>query len=456
MDTFLTDMVSRLGVLDVAVLMAAGIGLLYFAFSNRVLALMFMLVLSAALVSSTIPIIEDVASLLRWLTVLLLLLAGLLFSKPRISLETALFWGYVFFGLVSMLRAISITWQLQRGLLLLLVAVALPLVYSSRSYRTHRATLVSIGVVGALFAALNAAALPADLADAGRSVAYTKSAPSLAVAMGGLLPFVFWAAWHVRPRALKGLLALGLLAGGATMVLSGQRAGTLAGIISLIPMTLMLIRGKGNRVQLMVLAGIIVLLGFGIVQFTSPDKISFLTSRYRLDAGLSDRNLLWEIAFAEISKSPLVGRGIGASEWIISASFHNAYLEVWFNAGFVGLILFIAAQVYFFFRIRFLNRRLAHPESKSVLALALGYLMGFVFLSLFESVGAGASNLSLILYLYLGVLVSGRALFDAEAPGVSFAGYTPGASFEPAPRYERPLSPSPAAGGLMPGEGRAG
>jgi hypothetical protein len=46
--------------------------------------------------------------------------------------------------------------------------------------------------------------------------------------------------------------------------------------------------------------------------------------------------------------------------------------------------------------------------------------MGFIFMSIFESIGAGASNLNMILYLFLGVLVSNpvldRACMDSE-PG---------------------------------------
>jgi O-antigen ligase len=83
---------------------------------------------------------------------------------------------------------------------------------------------------------------------------------------------------------------------------------------------------------------------------------------------------------------------------------------VWFNAGFLGLVLFVASQVCIFLRIFHLNRTLTDPEARSILALALGSILGFGVLCLFESLGAGASNLNIILYLYMAVLVSGSAL----------------------------------------------
>ena len=125
MESPLLVLVSRLDLLDVAILMAAGCLLIYCVLSNRLYAVMFMLVLSASLVGTTIPVIEGVASLVRWLSLLLLLFTGLLFSRVEMSVGLLLFWGYVFLGLVSMFRAISITWQFQRGLLLLLVAAAI-------------------------------------------------------------------------------------------------------------------------------------------------------------------------------------------------------------------------------------------------------------------------------------------------------------------------------------------
>jgi O-antigen ligase len=440
MESPLLELVSRLDLLDVAVLMAAGSVLIYCVLSNRLYAVMFALVLSASLVGTTIPVLEGVASLIRWLCLLLLLFTGLLFSRLAISAGLLLFWGYVFLGLVSMFRGISITWQFQRLLLLLLVATAIPMAYSGRSYRTHRVTLILIAVVGALFGIVNSVALPSQLADPGRFAGYSKAAPVLTLTLGSLLPFSFWGLWNVKSKALRIFLGLGFLSGMATLVLSGQRAGTIAGIVGLIPLALTTAKRRQNVARWVFLVIVLALLGFFLVQHASEAKIGFLLSRYRLGSGLSNRDLIWARALSEIMKSPLIGQGIGAAEWVISSSFHNAYLEVWFNAGLLGLGFFVASQVYFFLRIRYLNRVLADPEAKSILALALGYMMGFVVLCSFESVGAGASNLNVILYLYLGVLVSSGALLQVASPSLWAVNSIPGSNPEPARKSDRPVT----------------
>jgi O-antigen ligase len=116
------------------------------------------------------------------------------------------------------------------------------------------------------------------------------------------------------------------------------------------------------------------------------------------------------MALSEIAKNPFWGHGMGAAETVISFSFHNAYLEVWYNTGILGLFLFLTSQFYFIYRIFYLNRVSKDPEIKSTLALALGYMLGFIVICIFESTGAGASNINIILYLFLGVLVSNNRL----------------------------------------------
>ena len=95
---------------------------------------------------------------------------------------------------------------------------------------------------------------------------------------------------------------------------------------------------------------------------------------------------------------------------VMSYSFHNSYLEVWFNTGILGLILFLISQFYFIYRTIYLWRISEDPEVMSVLALALGYMLGFIVVCSFESSGAGASNINLILYLFFGAVVSNNHL----------------------------------------------
>jgi O-antigen ligase len=120
--------------------------------------------------------------------------------------------------------------------------------------------------------------------------------------------------------------------------------------------------------------------------------------------------MIWEAALSEIAKSPILGRGVGAAETVISSSFHNAYLEVWFNTGFIGFLFFITAQFYFLLRIIFMSLVNKYSEVKSTLALSLGYILSFMLMSLVESTGSTASSVNLILFLFIGVYISSNEL----------------------------------------------
>ncbi|MFN2195368.1 MAG: O-antigen ligase family protein [Anaerolineales bacterium] len=424
MDFSLLSLLTHLSLLEAALLVLAGALAVYFVASRRLYMLVFLLALSAALVGTTLPVVDNIASLCRWLAILLLLLAGILASRVKISAGFLCFWGYVAIGILFLFWARNLSWQLQRGVLLMMVALALPLAYSAANFQALKTALTAVAAAAAIYAVLNFISLPGSLDQAARYTGLFSRAPTFVIALGGLLPFALWGAWQAESRLVRIACGLGVLLGIITLVFSGQRAGTLAGLVSLLPFILIFPQRK-TLVWFALLLVLLSLLTFVLLQQTSADKLSFLLSRYSLNAGLSYRDLIWTDALSEIAKNPFLGRGIGASETVLSYSFHNAYLEVWYNTGLLGLLLFLAAQVYFFYRIFYLSRVVKDPRIRPFLALTLGYMLGFVVVCLFESTGAGASNLNLILYLLLGVFLTNQQLAEParaklEAPRLAY------------------------------------
>ena len=411
MDFSLLEIISHLSPVEILFITIAGAFAFYFFLAKQYHVIIFILALSASLVGTTIPIIANIAALCRWLSILMLLMTGFLQSRIKVSLGVLLFWGYIVLGVIFLFRAVQLTWQLQRGILLLLVAAAIPLAYSVETYKSLRLSLISISIVAAIYSLLNFVSLPSQLDEAIRYSGFSKGAPTFVIILGSLLPFTLWGLWRIDRKVIQIACGLGLLLGIITLIFSGQRTGTVAGIISLIPLILAFPKRKTIGWSVLVLI-VLLLLAYVLLQQTSAERLNFLLRRYSLEAGLSLRNIIWSTALSEIAKTPFLGRGIGAAETVISSSFHNAYLEVWYNTGIVGLFLFLASQLYFFYRIFYLRGITKDPEIKSFLALALGYMMGFTVISIFESIGAGASNLSLILYLFLGVMVSNNQLAD--------------------------------------------
>ncbi len=379
---------------------------------------MFILVLSASLVGSTIPLVDNIAALVRWASIFLLLIAVIRQRRFKVSFGLLLFWGYVALGFVSLFDAISPSWQLQKGILLLAVAVAIPLAYSNETVRSLKLSLVSISVAATIYCLLNFVTLPGHLSEAERFSGYAKGAPSFAMFLGGLLPFTFWGLWRANHRVIRMVCGSGFLLGLITLTFTGQRTGTIGGMIGLIPLLLTFMKRR-NILKFAFLITLTFLLSYVLLQHSSEDFVNFLSVRYSPESGLSGRESIWGEASSEIAKSPLPGRGIGAAETVISDSFHNAYLEIWFNTGLAGLLLFLASLCWFTYRILYLKRICKDPETRSILALALGYIMGFVAMSFFESTAAEASNLNLMLYLFLGALVSNRDLVNYTQPSRS-------------------------------------
>jgi O-antigen ligase len=411
MNTPFLDIIGRLNLQSFVVLTALTVCLLYFVLPRKIYGLMFFLTISGALVGSSIPIVAAASSLLRWIIIFLLFVSSFLFGKMKVSVGMLLFWGYVFLGFISLLGSNSMIWQFQKGSLLLMVAIAIPLAYGDKPYIVYKLSLIAIAIVASLFSIYSFIPLQSQLSVAERFSGFSQAAPNFAMTLGGLLPFTFWGLWRAESRWIKLLCGLGFILGTVTLIFSGQRAGTIAGIVGIIPLMLVMSKKKVLSWQLLLILVFVLLSGYFILQNSAKERIDFLTSRYRVDAGLSDRELIWDKALSAINENPFLGHGIGASETVISSSFHNTYLEVWFNTGLLGLFFFIAAQSYFFYRIFFLGRHYNDLEVKSILALTLGYMLGFVVLCTVESVGAAASTLSVILYIFLGVIISNNTLF---------------------------------------------
>ncbi|HSL42301.1 MAG TPA: O-antigen ligase family protein [Anaerolineales bacterium] len=418
MDIPFLDNLNRLGAAGYILLVFIGFLMVYLTLSNRVNIILPFIVLSAAFVGSSISIIDSLSPVSRWITIFLLLLSGVMQSKMKVSLGGFLFWMYVFFGFVSLFGADAFLWQFQRSVLLIIVTLGISLAYGDKPIETYKSTLIFIAIGATIFSVINFILLPNQLRDPSRFAGFARGAASFAMTLGGLLPFILYGFSQTKSAILKIIFGIGFLAGAITLIFTGQRAGTIAGLVSLVPL-LIFVRHSKNFLWSVMLAVAIVVAGQLLLERTSYARLDFLMSRYSFDAGLSNRETIWQLALDEISKNPIGGRGIGAAEQLRSNSFHHTYLEVWYNTGLLGLVFFVAAQIYFFLRTLITMLSIKDPEKVAIMALALGYFMGFLVLCFVESTGAGASNANLILYIYLGVLVSNLELFRSDVEQLS-------------------------------------
>jgi O-antigen ligase len=287
-----------------------------------------------------------------------------------------------------------------------MVSIAIPFTFSAFNFQKFQQSFTAISVAASVFSIVNFLPLANSLINPSRYQGYLKGAATFAVVLGGLLPFMFWGLLKVQSGIIKIICLAGFICGFITLAFTGQRTGTIAGFISLIPLILMtLVNRRTFKWFILLIISLSILSSFFIKQ-TSLERINFLLFRYSASSGLSYREMIWREAFAEIAQSPYIGRGIGGAETVITSSFHNAYLEVWFNTGWLGLTCFLLSQLYFLLRALYLSLFVKNHELKPILAVSIGFLLSFMLMGLVESTGATASSVNLILFLFVGVFIS--------------------------------------------------
>jgi O-antigen ligase len=170
------------------------------------------------------------------------------------------------------------------------------------------------------------------------------SANSLAITAGIVLLLALLLN-SVRPAPwLKGFALLGA----AMMIVSGGKAGIIAGVVSVTVFFALqgrLAAGAGWLMGLIVVGGVILV--------TTPLASHFMSySEEGHAANLTGRTDLWAALWPEILRYPIAGHGYVASRFLSeivqggdvfqAAHTHNSFLEVSYNNGFIGLFVLMA------------------------------------------------------------------------------------------------------------------
>jgi O-antigen ligase len=264
--------------------------------------------------------------------------------------------------------------------------------------------LQNFSFAASIYSIINILQISTNLAEAARFAGTSKGAPAFALFLGGLLPFVFWGIWYSKSKILRIISVIGFTSGLITLVFTGQRTGTITGLISIIPMILLFFK-EGRIKKLLTITALFCICAFIFRDLITPVKLNFLLNRYSINSGLSSRDLIWKVALNEILINPINGHGFGASEQVITSSFHNGFLEVWFNTGIVGLFFYCCSLLVFLIHAVKQSFMAASFESRVISSLAIGYIFGFIFSNLFESIGASSSSLNLLLFLSICALI---------------------------------------------------
>jgi O-antigen ligase len=188
---------------------------------------------------------------------------------------------------------------------------------------------------------------------------------------------------------------------------------------------------KGVRSRyLMALLGALCPL-FLIVFFFSPVGNYF--KDYSQESGslesFTGRLQLWKSATPTIEQNFVLGHGYCASRFFAllmplsdqwQAHMHNAFIEVLYNNGIVGLVMIVALLYITLKSIRGLIRR---KSSREVFVLAAGLLsleVYFLLTGMMEPTFAGHPEDSFVFFLVLAVLAERLQAFEFSSPPTVF------------------------------------
>jgi O-antigen ligase len=145
----------------------------------------------------------------------------------------------------------------------------------------------------------------------------------------------------------KNAWLIGVVVFGATvMIMSGGKAGIIAGIVSVFAFFVLQKRLAASFGWLLVMIGIVC-----VVLATTP-----LASHFRIyqeegsASNISGRTDLWQAAWPEILRRPILGHGYLASRFVseyIDGGFqnaghlHNGFIDTLYNTGLIGLAILV-------------------------------------------------------------------------------------------------------------------
>ena len=223
----------------------------------------------------------------------------------------------------------------------------------------------------------------------------------LFVITGGLLmPTLLWGYSTLRVRKHRNLCLLGLALVTTLCFLSGQRSGFFAGILGCMPFVFRF--RAAYIVRGFFVVGLLVVLAW-VATISFPTQTEFLTRRY-FSLSVTGREYAWTWALQGIMNRPVIGHGAGA-HLTIGFGVHNAYLQEWYNGGFLGVALFFGASIVAAVQAFSLSKNKAIPKEASDMGrLLLCWVVVLIATSFFESKLTTPSNIMPFTLVIVSVL----------------------------------------------------
>lgn len=348
--------------------------------------------------------LDNGSAMVRWL-VLALLALNILRLGTSPGLPLLIFMIYVVLGIGMIPFSETFTWSMQTGGLLVLTCLTGVVVSDSVKTKDDLRRVLYIFLLAAFcWLALGVMTLPQLLSAKGeRFSGAITSAPLFVITGGLLLPILTWATIRPGRKSLKILFGMMTMLTIALLFVSGQRTGTIAGLLG----TLVVLSTLGKRALVVGVIGLGVLLCTGLIlSATSKNQLDFVLKRFTSGSN-SGRTKIWLNALDENMKSPIIGHGHGGDRAFgvkYQKPMHNAYLSAWYNTGIIGLSFYLAAFATGLWQSFRTFRRSPDPEMRLIAMVMFGLLVAQLFAGFFETLTSPSNFPTIVLMVTFALI----------------------------------------------------
>ncbi|MCE5328009.1 MAG: O-antigen ligase family protein [Planctomycetaceae bacterium] len=345
--------------------------------------------------------LDSGSTLLRWAIMFVLALTAFNgMANPGIA---AVMLGIMAtWGIATSFLSVSTFYAVQKAGLLFVLALPMAAVMAdrARTERDVRIFLMILMCTAGLFMVLGVQSL-GSLRGA-RYAGAISSAPLFVLTGGLLAPVMLWGAMSSLPKYWRIYSAVVLAVIVILCVLSGQRTGTFAGFIACLP--LLLGRFGIKRLLLALVVVIVIAVVANFVLDMMPAQKEFVIRRFT-SADTTGRTRLWMAGLGACLKEPFVGHGSGMAA-TLGFGTHNAFLNVWYELGLPGLVLFAGAMITML--VQSVKQIISghNPEGREYGRLFLGLMMGSLAAAFFEAKLDSPSNVAVFMMVITSVMLT--------------------------------------------------
>ena len=332
------------------------------------------------------------------------------FHLPRASMFLFIF--YALLGFLFVIRSVVPFWSMQRAVLLLMVVISVSVAVNGYITGPEKvATLFKMGIVAAAVWTATSMIFVQQFVRSTQlrfSIGELANVGAMAYAGAFFTPMIVWGIVQRKYKFWRIFSVLLIVPFVFILLLGGLRTA-IVGMLVIGCFPLLFLRGKPVRtiIMLFVICSLILISVYGLYLFL-PDKAEFLTRRL-LSTYTTGRFAIWLKALQWcIERALFLGHGTGSAvtgQLELGLLFHNAYLQIWYNTGLLGLLAVLLFLAIYNIKSFHLIAKSRTEEMTDFSRVAFGYMIGITAIGMFEGTFAGAGGIGVCMLMIVTAMI---------------------------------------------------